>query len=71
MMPHWNVSGYTQKIISDMRKPEKWRRGEKISKFGKYINYITTKKCEDVKYTPQTIHLFQWLLGPFNIMISF
>ena len=43
----------------------------KISKFGKYINYITTKKCEDVKYTPQTIHLFQWSLGPFNIMISF
>ena len=29
MMPHWNVSGYTQNIISDMRKPEKLRRREK------------------------------------------
>lgn len=46
MMPHWNMSGYT--LISDMKKTRKMKKG-KISKFGKYINYITTKKCEEVK----------------------
>lgn len=63
----WLHSEYNQWY----EKTRKMKKKGKISKFGKYINYITTKKCEDVKYTPQTIHLFQWSLGHFNIMISF